>query len=96
MSALAGTRELMTLGSRRRDDDDVFLLSTTHGGEVCSLAAAIATIDIYCTEPVVEHLYRQGERLAAGLRERRGRPRAVRARLPGRFPVQPGVRHEGT
>jgi len=70
VSALAGSRELMELGSRQREQDDVFLLSTTHGGEVCSLAAAIATIDTYCNEPVIEHLYRQGEQLAAGIRER--------------------------
>jgi len=69
VSAITGTRELMRLGSRERPQDDVFLLSTTHGAEVCSLAAAIATMDIYEREPVVEHFYRQGERLRAGMAE---------------------------
>jgi glutamate-1-semialdehyde 2,1-aminomutase len=68
VSALCGTRDLMMRGGRCRDEDDVFLLSTTHGAEVCSLAAAIATMNVYRSEPVVEHLYRQGERLAQGLR----------------------------
>jgi glutamate-1-semialdehyde 2,1-aminomutase len=68
LSALCGTRELMRLGSRERDGDDVFLLSTTHGAETPSLAAGIKTMEIYRTEPVVQHLHRQGERLAAGLR----------------------------
>jgi glutamate-1-semialdehyde 2,1-aminomutase len=70
VSALCGKRELMRLGSRETEDDDVFLLSTTHGAEIPALAAAIATMEVYEREPVIEHLYRQGERLAHGLRER--------------------------
>ena len=69
LSALCGTRELMGLGSRERPTDNVFLLSTTHGAESVGLAAAIRTMEIYRTEPVIEHLHRQGERLAAGIRE---------------------------
>jgi glutamate-1-semialdehyde 2,1-aminomutase len=69
LSALAGSRDLMTLGSRERDSDDVFLLSTTHGAETPGLAAAIATMNVYEAEPVIEHLHQQGEQLAAGLRE---------------------------
>ena len=44
LSALCGKREFMRLGSRERDEDDVFLLSTTHGAEAPALAAAIATM----------------------------------------------------
>jgi len=69
LSALAGRRELMELGGRQRPGDDVFLLSTTHGAETPSLVAAMATMNVYESEPVIEHLYRQGERLARGLRE---------------------------
>jgi glutamate-1-semialdehyde 2,1-aminomutase len=68
LSALAGRRDLMMLGGRRSQDDDVFLLSTTHGAETPSLAAAIATMRTYAREPVIEHLYRQGERLVEGFR----------------------------
>jgi glutamate-1-semialdehyde 2,1-aminomutase len=68
VSALAGRGDLMMLGSRHRDDDDVFLLSTTHGAETTGLAAAMATMDVYRSQPVIEHLYRQGQRLEAGLR----------------------------
>jgi glutamate-1-semialdehyde 2,1-aminomutase len=68
VSALTGTADLMRLGSRERPGDDVFLLSTTHGAEICSLAAAIATMEVYEREPVIEHLYRQGERLEAGFK----------------------------
>jgi glutamate-1-semialdehyde 2,1-aminomutase len=68
-SALAGRRELMSLGGRLRAEDDVFLLSTTHGAEIPALAATIATIDVYMSEPVVASLHRSGEELARGFRE---------------------------
>jgi glutamate-1-semialdehyde 2,1-aminomutase len=67
LSALCGRREIMQLGGRERDQDNVFLLSTTHGAETPALAAAIRTMQIYRAEPVVEHLHRQGERLRAGI-----------------------------
>jgi glutamate-1-semialdehyde 2,1-aminomutase len=69
LSVLCGKREIMRLGSREREQDNVFLLSTTHGAETPSLAAAIRTMQIYRTEPVIEHLHRQGERLASGFRQ---------------------------
>jgi len=68
-SALAGKREFMHWGGRDRPDEDVFLLSTTHGVETPALVAAIATMEIYRSEPVVEHLHRVGARLADGLRQ---------------------------
>jgi glutamate-1-semialdehyde 2,1-aminomutase len=68
-SALAGKREVMRYGGRDRTDEDVFLLSTTHGAETPALVAAIATMEVYRTEPVVEHLHRVGARLAEGLRQ---------------------------
>ena len=67
LSALCGKRDLMRLGSRERPDDDVFLLSTTHGAETTALAAALKTMEVFRTEPVVEHLHRQGERLRVGV-----------------------------
>jgi glutamate-1-semialdehyde 2,1-aminomutase len=70
VSALAGKREYMRLGDLEQTERPrVFLLSTTHGGETHALAAAIATMDIYQREPVIEHLQRVGERLRTGLNE---------------------------
>ncbi len=69
VSALAGKREIMQLGGLDHDKERVFLLSTTHGAETHSLAAAIATMQTYETEPVIETLQRQGERLAAGINQ---------------------------
>ena len=67
VSALAGRREIMCLGGLDHDRERVFLLSTTHGAETHSLAAAIATMETYRDEQVIEHLYRQGERLRSGI-----------------------------
>ncbi len=68
VAALVGRRDLMERGGLRTDQERVFLLSTTHGAETHALAAALAVIRTYQHEPVVEHLYRQGERLAEGVR----------------------------
>jgi glutamate-1-semialdehyde 2,1-aminomutase len=69
LSALCGRRDIMRLGSRERPQDSVFLLSTTHGAETPSLAAALATMKVYRSEPVVERLHQQGTRLATGVRQ---------------------------
>jgi glutamate-1-semialdehyde 2,1-aminomutase len=67
VSALAGKREVMRLGGLEHDQPRVFLLSTTHGAETHALAAALATIHVYRTQHVVEFLWKQGERLRAGI-----------------------------
>jgi glutamate-1-semialdehyde 2,1-aminomutase len=70
VSALAGKREYMRLGGLDHTDRQrVFLLSTTHGAETHSLAAAIATMNTYRAEPVIGHLYRQGKKLRDGIEE---------------------------
>lgn len=67
LSAVAGKRELMTLGGVDHERERVFLLSTTHGAETHALAAAIATMRVYQSEPVTEQLHRQGRRLRNGV-----------------------------
>jgi glutamate-1-semialdehyde 2,1-aminomutase len=69
VSALAGRRELMELGGLRDSRERVFLLSTTHGAETHSLAAAMAVMDTYVEEGIAEQLHVLGTRLAAGVRE---------------------------
>ncbi|MGB5694179.1 MAG: glutamate-1-semialdehyde 2,1-aminomutase [Polyangiales bacterium] len=69
VSALAGKREFMERGGLHHDKERVFLLSTTHGAETHGLAAAIATMRVYQREPVIEHLWKIGERLALGFTE---------------------------
>lgn len=67
VSALAGKRDLMRLGGQDHDRERVFLLSTTHGAETHGLAAAIGTMRIYQTQPVIDTLWLRGSQLAAGL-----------------------------
>lgn len=67
ISALAGKREIMQLGGLQHSGERVFLMSLTHGAETHCLAAARAILQIYRTQPVVETLWKQGERLARGV-----------------------------
>jgi glutamate-1-semialdehyde 2,1-aminomutase len=67
IAALAGKRDVMKLGGLDHEQERVFLLSTTYGAETHSLAAAIATMQVYEQENVIEHLYRQGARLIKGI-----------------------------
>lgn len=69
VSALAGKREYMERGGLHHDKERVFLLSTTHGAETHGLAAAMATMRVFQQEPVIEHLWKMGERLALGFTE---------------------------
>ena len=69
VSALTGKREVMRLGGAHHDRERVFLMSTTHGAETHGLAAAIATMDFYQTNPVIETLWDRGRRLATGLKQ---------------------------
>jgi glutamate-1-semialdehyde 2,1-aminomutase len=69
VSALAGKRELMERGGLRSAGERVFLLSTTHGAETHSLAAALAVMDVYAEEGIADRLHAIGNRLATGVRE---------------------------
>ena len=76
VSALAGRRELMERGGLRHSGERVFLLSTTHGAETHSLAAAMAVLTTYVEEGITARLHALGERLAAGVREAAAAARA--------------------
>ncbi|HLH31087.1 MAG TPA: glutamate-1-semialdehyde 2,1-aminomutase [Terriglobia bacterium] len=69
IAALAGKREIMRLGGLDHDQPRVFLLSTTHGAETHALAAALETFRIYREQQVIEVLWKQGERLRAGVNQ---------------------------
>ncbi|HPA45146.1 MAG TPA: aminotransferase class III-fold pyridoxal phosphate-dependent enzyme [bacterium] len=63
LSAVMGRAAVM------KSCDDIFY-SSTFGGEILSLAACKAVIDIYQSEPVIEHLAEVGGKLLRGTRER--------------------------
>jgi glutamate-1-semialdehyde 2,1-aminomutase len=70
ISALAGQREIMELGGLvQTERERVFLLSQTYGAENQNLAAAVETINFYRSVDVVGTMRKQGERLAAGVRQ---------------------------
>lgn len=67
-SALVGQREFMRIGGIDHEQERVFLLSTTHGGETHSLAAAIATIKEIQKHNVIDHFWNTGQSLMDGVR----------------------------
>ncbi len=95
LSAVVGRAEIM------REMEEIFF-STTFGGEAVSLAAAIAVVDKMRREPVIETLWRNGERLATATSRRitehgldevlalHGEPPWMRWNITG----QPGARQE--
>lgn len=61
LSCVAGRREIMQLGSIDIPGmERVFLLSTTHGAEMCSLAAFISVVHFIKQHSVIEHLWQYG------------------------------------
>ena len=54
-SALTGTKEVMDLGSIKKNQSKVFLISTTHGAETHSIVAAQETISFFKKKNVVEY-----------------------------------------
>ena len=64
VSCIAGRREIMRLGSIEREGQErVFLLSTTHGAEMCGLGAFVATMGFLKKHKVIEHLWEYGRKL---------------------------------
>lgn len=62
--ALTGKKEVMELGGIRNvGKEKVFLISTTHGGETCSIAAGLATIDVFQKENVIDYNHKIGDKL---------------------------------
>jgi len=68
VSALAGQREFMRIGGIDHDQERVFLLSTTHGGETHNLAASIACIKEIRKHDIIAHFWRTGQALMDGVR----------------------------
>jgi glutamate-1-semialdehyde 2,1-aminomutase len=68
VAALTGKKEVMDLGGIKKAGlERTFLTSTTHGAEMCGLGAFIKTVEIYKSQPVIEHLWSYGQNLKDGL-----------------------------
>lgn len=68
VAALVGRRDIMEAGAINKPGQErTFLISTTHGGEMASLAAFLECVKIYEEEPVVDQLWSFGAKLLTGL-----------------------------
>jgi glutamate-1-semialdehyde 2,1-aminomutase len=64
LACVAGKREIMELGSIEvKDRERVFLLSSTHGAEMASLGAFVATVKFMKDNKVIDHFWEYGHRL---------------------------------
>lgn len=69
VSALAGRRDIMERGGPETDEERVFLLSTTHGGETHSLAAFRACVEVQRQEGTSARLMEIGGQLRRAVEE---------------------------
>lgn len=66
-SALVGQKEFMRLGGIEHEQERVFLLSTTYGGETHCLAAAIACINEIRNRDAITHFWKTGQAMIDGV-----------------------------
>jgi glutamate-1-semialdehyde aminotransferase len=67
--ALTGKKEVMELGGiRRKGENKLFLISTTHGGETSSIAAGLATIHEFESKNILGHNHRIGDLFITGVK----------------------------
>jgi glutamate-1-semialdehyde 2,1-aminomutase len=70
VAALVGRRDVMEVGAINKPGQErTFLVSTTHGGEMASLAAFLETVAVYEEHAVVQHLWDFGAKLMTGLED---------------------------
>jgi len=69
VAALGGKREIMELGGLNHDKERVFLISTTHGAEMCGLGAFVETVKQYKKIGVVDQIKESGSSLISGMNE---------------------------
>jgi glutamate-1-semialdehyde 2,1-aminomutase len=71
VAAIAGKREIMELGAIEFSGRErLFLLSTTHGAEMCGLGAFVKTVEFMRQYQVVEHLWSYGKALISLMNEK--------------------------
>lgn len=68
VAALAGKKEIMNLGGIKEvGQERVFLMSSTHGAEMSSLGAFVASLKIYQRDSVISHFWDYGSKLKSGM-----------------------------
>lgn len=69
VAALGGKREIMELGGLIPGRERVFLISTTHGAEMCGLGAFVETVNVYKELDVTKKIWENGRKICDGLSE---------------------------
>lgn len=68
LACVVGKREIMSLGSiENKGEERLFLVSTTHGGDMASLGAFVGTVKFMKREPVVQHVWDFGFNLITAM-----------------------------
>lgn len=68
VAALGGKREIMNLGGiKELGNERVFLISTTHGAEMCGLGAFVEAVNFNRRNNVIKHLWEYGEQLISNM-----------------------------
>lgn len=67
VAALGGKLEIMELGGIEHSGERVFLISTTHGAEMCGLGAFVETVKVYQELDVVGRMWKSGTMLMEGM-----------------------------
>ena len=71
VACVAGRRDIMELGSIEFESRErVFLLSTTHGAEMCGLGGFVATAKFMQNHQVIAHLWDYGQKLMELMRRK--------------------------
>jgi glutamate-1-semialdehyde 2,1-aminomutase len=71
LACVGGKREIMQLGSiEKKGQERVFLLSTTHGAEMVSLGAFIASVEFFKENDVINNIWHRGAELTSKLNAR--------------------------
>jgi glutamate-1-semialdehyde 2,1-aminomutase len=69
VAALGGRRDIMERGGIFHDKERVFLISTTHGAEMCGLGAFVETLKVYQELDVVGRIWEAGRKLVDGMNQ---------------------------
>lgn len=100
VAAVAGKREIMSLGAIDQPGQErLFLLSTTHGAEMSGLSAFMATVDFLERNNVISHLWHYGAELISVFNRvaaEHGLQQYMRAAGPAANPYYATVDAEGS
>jgi glutamate-1-semialdehyde 2,1-aminomutase len=90
VSCIAGRREIMSLGSIEKiNQERLFLLSTTHGAEMAGMGAFLATMKMLEREKIVDHLWDFGRKLIALIQQKSEEHGVANSLKAGGFPCSP-------